>query len=127
MPASSLTLANSVATGGSTVYALQSQVGSKLTYIDIVSSLAAPRTVEVSNELKATGNMGNDRHQISVKMSKIDPITGKIATSSATLTMSVPRAGGFTDVNHHDVIANLVSFFTTLRIDELIDGILITE
>lgn len=124
MPANSFDLPNSLATGGTTLYSLQSNEGSKARYIDILSSLAAPRTLEISNEIKAVGNMGNDRHSVSVKMAKIDPITGKVVTCSATLTLSVPRAGNFTTADIHDVIVNAQSFLTTVRIDQIVDGIL---
>jgi len=54
-------------------------------------SLATPYTVQITRKVGSPGALGNDHVFLKVSLSDPNSTTGKIATGSATLDISIPR------------------------------------
>lgn len=113
MATSPITLYPSVA--GTEVYTLMSIGDSKQTYSGAASTLAAPKTLELSQEKKAIGNLGNDRFVVATKAAAYNASLAKTSIVSATLTISVAKdATAAVDFSGKAVeeISKLISYFT---------------
>lgn len=113
MATSPITLYPSVA--GTEVYTLMSIGDSKQTYAGASSTLAAPHSLELSQEKKAIGNLGNDRFVVATKAAAYNQSLAKTSIVSATLTISVAKdATNTVDFSAKAVeeISKLFSYFT---------------
>lgn len=122
MAATTFTVNNGTVTTGTRAYTKQLESAKGASYIDTSTSLAQPRMLEVTHDLKAPGADGNDRHQVMVRYTKINA-QGKVRHLSASVVLSVPRDACFTDADVLDVVVNGTSFLTEARISALADGI----
>lgn len=106
------------------VYSLQGTSQDAASYIDASSSLASPRTVKVSHNVKPIGSSGSDRHTVIAQSVALD--TNNVAhVMSASLTWTIPRASVATDTLSKDVLAALVNYLALSGVkDALIDGII---
>lgn len=113
MATSPLTLYPSVA--GTEAYTLMSIGDSKQTYAGAASTLAAPQTLELSQEKKAIGNLGNDRFVVATKAAAYNASLAKTSIVSATLTISVAKDATATvdfSAKATEEISKLISYFT---------------
>lgn len=105
-------------------YSLQSAASDSASYIDASSSLAAPRLVKVSHNLKPIGSTGSDRHTVLAQAVVLDSNNAP-QVMSASLTWTVPRSANATDILSKDVLAALVNYLNLAGVrDALIDGII---
>lgn len=106
------------------VYSLQGSAANEASYIDATSSLSAPRRVVVSHNIKPIGNSGSDRHTVLAQSVVLD--TNNVAhVTSASCTITVPRASVATDTVVLDCIAALTNYLALTGVKAaLIDGII---
>lgn len=106
------------------VYALQGASTDSANYIDQTSSLASPRTVRVTHNIKATGGSGSDRHTVLAQSVVLDA-NNVPHVMSASLTWTVPRAAVATDTLSYDVLMAAVNYLGLSGVKTaLIDGII---
>lgn len=106
------------------IYSLQGTASDSAQYIDTTSSLASPRTVKVSHNIKPIGSSGSDRHVI-VAQSVVLDANNVAHVMSASLTWTIPRASIAADILSKDVLAALTNYLALAGVkDAIIDGII---
>lgn len=88
----------------------QSKSGAVSEWIDSTSSLSAPQSLTIRHDIKAAGSKGADRHSITFRRSALDA-NGILSQVSATLSLVVPRLGGFSDTDVADLIRFIMCYF----------------
>lgn len=100
---------------GTEVYTLVAVGDNKQVYSGISGTLAAPQSLELSQEKKAIGNLGNDRFVVATKAAAYNASLAKTSIVSATLTVSVAKDATATvnfTLKAAQEIAKLISYFT---------------
>lgn len=69
---------------------LTSQTGSSRIRLDISSTLAAPRTMQVVHQLVGSGTVAADRHTVSWQK-RLDDANGVLQASTFSLVWTIPR------------------------------------
>lgn len=89
MSSTSLTPYKSNSTQETFILANESSTGAK--WIVAGRSLSAPYSLELSRKLTAPSATGNDR--VELRLTRVEPnaTTGKLATASVILTVSIPK------------------------------------
>lgn len=91
----------------------------KSNYLDVASTLSAPRTLSLGHQMSTSPN-GVDRHLIKLTKTALDG-TSKPQTLTTNLTLNVPRLGIVrTDVD--DLVAMLKEFLVIANMDKLVRG-----
>lgn len=102
-------------TSATEVYTLVAVGDNKQTYTGAAGTLAAPHSLELTQEKKTIGNLGNDRFVVATKAAAYNASLAKTSIVSATLTVSVAKDATATvnfTAKASEEISKLISYFT---------------
>lgn len=103
------------------VFNLDSVVGKKTYYTGATSTPTFPVSFEITKDQKSTGDLGNDRIELSTKRAASASAQATVRTSSATLKVSVakdPSSASALLLDAQNAVAQLVSYITGDKLSE---------
>lgn len=92
-------------------FSLQSVASTGATYLVAGRALSQPYTLTIQRKLTAPSAAGNDRVEVRVSRTEANASTGKLATLTAVLSISIPKDISILDA---DAQAEAVSILSSL-------------
>lgn len=105
------------------VYDLLSETGAKREYINKSAGLLEAEKLMISHNMRPAGAKGSDIHVIEFSKQDVDDTTGAFTVGSARLTLTIPRATGFSTTVIRDLTKQLQCLLANAVIDALVVGV----